>query len=38
LIDWYTASEQRTRIMSGVRMAFGLFVVALGLTVFKQAS
>ena len=35
LIDWATASEARTRLLSGVRMAFGLFVAALGLTAFK---
>jgi hypothetical protein len=35
LIEWSTASEQRTRLVSGIRMTFGLFVVALGLTVFK---
>jgi hypothetical protein len=33
-IDWNTASEQRTRIMSGLRLAFGVFVAALGLAVF----
>jgi len=35
IIDWSTASEQRTRLVSAVRLTFGLFVVALGLTVFK---
>ena len=34
-INWTTSSEQRTRIFSGLRTAFGLFVVALGFTVFK---
>ncbi len=34
LIDRCTASENRTRIFSGLRVAFGLFVVALGLTVY----
>jgi hypothetical protein len=34
-IDWGTASEQRTRLLSGLRAAFGLFVIGLGLTVFK---
>jgi len=34
-IDWNTASEQRTRMLSGLRVAFGLFVMALGLTAFK---
>lgn len=37
LIDWSTASEQRTRLINGLRTAFGLFVVVLGLTVFKHA-
>jgi hypothetical protein len=36
-INWATANEQRTRLFSGVRLAFGLFVVVLGLTVFKRA-
>jgi len=35
LIHWTTASEQRTRLLNGLRLGFGLFVVALGLTVFK---
>lgn len=35
LIEWSTASEQRTRMVSAMRMTFGLFVMALGLTVFK---
>jgi hypothetical protein len=35
LINWSTESEQRTRLLSGVRLAFGLFVVVLGLTVLK---
>jgi len=34
LLNWATASEQRTRVGSGLRMAFGLFVAALGFTVF----
>jgi hypothetical protein len=37
LINWATASESRTRMVSGLRLAFGLFVVALGLTVFRHA-
>lgn len=37
IIDWGTANEQRIRLLSGVRLAFGLFVVCLGLTVFKAA-
>jgi len=35
MIHWATASEQRTRLVNGLRLGFGLFVVALGLTVFK---
>jgi len=35
IILWATASEARTRFLNGVRLAFGLFVVALGLTVFR---
>ena len=35
LILWSTANEQRTRLVSGMRLAFGLFVLGLGLTVFK---
>ena len=35
LIVWSTANEQRTRLVSGLRLAFGVFVLALGLTVFK---
>jgi hypothetical protein len=35
IILWGTASEQRTRLFSGVRLGFGLFIVVLGLTVFR---
>jgi hypothetical protein len=34
LLDWATANEKRVRIGSAIRLAFGLFVVVLGLTVF----
>jgi hypothetical protein len=37
LIDWSTANEQRVRLLSGLRLAFGLFVVLLGLTAFRAA-
>jgi len=37
LIDWATANENRTRILSIVRVAFGLLVLCLGLTVFRAA-
>jgi hypothetical protein len=35
LLIWATANERRTRLLSGLRCAFGLFVAALGFTVFK---
>jgi hypothetical protein len=35
LLDWATASETRVRIGSSVRLAFALFIVVLGLTVFR---
>ncbi len=31
---WSVASQQRLRILHGVRLVFGLFVIVLGLTVF----
>jgi len=34
-IGWATASEGRTRALSALRIGFGLFVAALGLTVFR---
>ena len=37
ILNWFTANEKRTRLVSGVRLAFGLFVVILGLTVYKSA-
>ena len=37
LIGWATATEQRTRMLSAARLAFGLFVLLLGLTVFRAA-
>ena len=37
IINWSVATESRTRLINGVRAAFGVFVVALGLTVFKAA-
>jgi hypothetical protein len=37
LIAWATANEGRTRFLSVLRMAFALFVVCLGLTVFRSA-
>ena len=37
LIDWSTASAGRIRLFSTARVAFGLFVMILGLTVFRAA-
>jgi hypothetical protein len=37
LINWATANEERTRLLSGARVAFGLFVCVLGFTAFKAA-
>jgi hypothetical protein len=34
LVNWATANEKRVRIGSGVRAAFGLLVLVLGITVF----
>ncbi len=36
LLNWATANESRVRLGSGLRLAFALFVVALGLTVFRS--
>jgi hypothetical protein len=36
LLAWGTANEQRVKICCGLRLAFGLFVAGLGLTVFKS--
>lgn len=34
-ITWMTASESRTRLLSGLRLLFGIFVAVLGFTVFR---
>jgi hypothetical protein len=34
LLNWATADEQRVRVGSGIRLAFGVFIVALGLIKF----
>lgn len=34
MIGWMTANERRIKIGSAARLAFGLFIIALGLTVF----
>jgi hypothetical protein len=33
-VEWATATEARTRLLSGVRLAFAAFVLILGLTAF----
>jgi hypothetical protein len=35
LLEWGTATEQRVRVGCSARLAFGLFVAALGLTAFR---
>lgn len=35
LLNWATATDQRVRVGCGLRLAFGLFVVILGLAVFR---
>ena len=35
-IQWGTATDQRVRVGSGLRLAFGLFVAILGLTEFRR--
>jgi hypothetical protein len=35
LLEFATANETRVRIGSGIRLAFALFIIALGLTVFR---
>jgi len=35
LLNWATANEQRVRVGSAIRLAFGLFVALLGLTKFR---
>jgi hypothetical protein len=34
-INWATATESRTRLLSGLRLAFAAFVLLLGLTAFR---
>ena len=34
-VNWATATEGRTRLLSGVRLAFATFVLILGLTAFR---
>jgi len=35
MLAWGTANEQRINVGCGLRLAFGLFVAGLGLTVFR---
>jgi len=35
-IEWATATDSRTRLLSGIRLAFAAFVLLLGLTVFRS--
>ena len=35
ILNWATATEARTRLLSGVRLVFGIFIVILGLTAFR---
>lgn len=37
LINWGTATPERTRLLSGLRLAFALLIIVLGLTVYRQA-
>jgi hypothetical protein len=37
LLAWGTANERRVKVGCGFRLAFGLFVAGLGLTVFRSA-
>ena len=36
MANWITANEQRIRLFTGARVAFGIFVLLLGLTVFRS--
>jgi hypothetical protein len=36
ILNWSVATESRTRLTNGIRLAFGVFVILLGLTVFKE--
>jgi hypothetical protein len=37
LLDWANANAQRTRLLSGLRLAFAVFVMLLGLTAIRAA-
>jgi hypothetical protein len=36
LIDWATATPQRFKLLCGIRLAFGLLLVVLGVTAFRN--
>jgi hypothetical protein len=36
LLEWATASEQRVRLTSALRLAFAVFILILGLTTFRM--
>ena len=36
MANWLTANDQRIRLFTGARVAFGIFVLLLGLTVFRS--
>ena len=38
MLAWATATEQRTKVGCALRLAFGLFVAGLGLTVFRSVT
>ena len=37
LVNWANATESRTRWLSAVRVGFGVFLIGLGLTVYRSA-
>lgn len=37
LINWATVTPERTRLLSGLRVALGIFILVLGVTVFRAA-
>ena len=37
-VVWGTATEQRIKVGCGLRLAFGLFIAALGLTIFRSVT
>jgi len=37
IINWSTANEQRIRLLAGIRFAFGILLIVLGVTVYRHA-